>query len=159
MRRRRFWIILAAALVAEVLLVAAWKGWFAPAPEVSALYMRYVDDPGVEASFAKDFRINDTLAIDATLLRAKDSAAWERLLEDFNLSKAIDPEAYNSPHSFTIGRVLIDDYTKNVSSPDEPFYIRVAFPYEKEIHLYYVEDIKQSTDLRLHLLITLSNKQ
>ena len=85
MRRRRFWIILAAALVAEVLLVAAWKGWFAPAPEVSALYMRYVDDPDVEASFAKGFRINDTLAIDATLLRAKDSAAWERLTEELEI--------------------------------------------------------------------------
>lgn len=51
--------------------------------ECGPLYRQYAHAPGIEASFVKGFRVNDTLAVDATLLRAKDTAAWERLAEGF----------------------------------------------------------------------------
>ena len=48
-------------------------------------YLRYSDQPGIEASFIKDFKVNDTLSVDVTLLRAKDSIGWAILQYDFNL--------------------------------------------------------------------------
>ena len=101
MRSRLYWLIVAVSLVGVMLLAVAWQNWTNPVQEVSDLYLRYADDPDIEASFVKGFRINDTLAIDATLLRATDSAGWERLKEDFNLSKAIDSSTYNIPNSVT----------------------------------------------------------
>ncbi len=66
--RKRFWIIVAAIVAAEVLAAIVWRCCFFPEREVSDLYQRYCHTPGIEASFVKGFRINDTLAIDATLL-------------------------------------------------------------------------------------------
>lgn len=85
--RKRFWIIVAAIVAAEVLAAIVWRCCFFPEREVSDLYQRYCYTPGIEASFVKGFRINDTLAIDATLLHATDSASWERLREELNLPK------------------------------------------------------------------------
>ena len=90
MRPRLYWLIVAVSLVGVMLLAVAWQNWTNPVQEVSDLYLRYADDPDVEASFVKGFRINDTLAIDATLLRAKDSSGWERLTEELEIPKATE---------------------------------------------------------------------
>ena len=83
--RKRFWIIVAAIVAAEVLAAIVWRCCFFPEREVSDLYQRYCHTPGIEASFVKGFRINDTLAIDATLLHATDSASWEQLREELRI--------------------------------------------------------------------------
>ena len=83
--RKRFWIIVAAIVAGEVLAAIVWRCCFFPEREVSNLYQRYCHTPGIEASFVKGFRINDTLAIDATLLHATDSASWATLKTDFEI--------------------------------------------------------------------------
>ena len=157
MRSRLYWLIVAVLLVGVMLLAVAWQNWTNPVQEVSDLYLRYADDPGVEASFVKGSRINDTLAIDATLLRAKDSAGWERLVEDFHLSKFIDSSAYNTPRSATIAKVLKKDPTIIRTSLNEPFSCRIALPYEKEIHVYDAETNEQSIALNKYFLLRMSN--
>ena len=87
MKKRRFWLIVAAIVAAEVLAAVVWRCYLYPEREVSDLYLRYAEDPGVEASYVKGFRINDTLAIDATLLHATDSASWERLRDELQIRK------------------------------------------------------------------------
>lgn len=54
-----------------------------PPSQCSPVYQRYAHVPGIEASFVKDFPLNDTLAIDVTLLHATTDSAWQRLKEDF----------------------------------------------------------------------------
>ena len=39
-----------------------------PLDECSELYLHYAGQPGINASFVKDFRINDSLSVCATLL-------------------------------------------------------------------------------------------
>ena len=51
----------------------------------SEVYKRYHKVDGVEATYIKDFRVNDTLTIAVTLLQATDSAGWESLLQAFNI--------------------------------------------------------------------------
>lgn len=58
-----------------------------PLDECSELYLHYAGQPGINASFVKDFRINDSLSVNATLLQAKDTSAWYRLMEMFLMPK------------------------------------------------------------------------
>ena len=53
------------------------------------LYRKYVDNPGIRASFIKDFPVNDTLAVDALLLEASSDSAWCALLSDFGVPKEL----------------------------------------------------------------------
>lgn len=76
------------------LLVVASVFWFGykppslPLEECSETYRLYAGQPGVNASFLKNYRINDTLIVNATLLVATDSSAWQRLEKDFGCLKS-----------------------------------------------------------------------
>ena len=63
-----------------------------PTCYASTLYRTYADVPGIDATFLKNFPLNDTLTIDVTILQATDSAGWERLKADFSI-KDYPPEA------------------------------------------------------------------
>lgn len=52
--------------------------------ECSAEFLRYKDVEGIDASFVKDFPVDDTLAVDVTTLHATDSVGWETLKKDFH---------------------------------------------------------------------------
>lgn len=85
--KKRFWLVVGVVAVLEVLvlyLVLQWKYLF-PSSEVSELYTKYANTEGVEASFVKDFRINDTVFVDVTMLEAEDSVAWALLCKDFEV--------------------------------------------------------------------------
>ena len=97
-------------LVATVLslgTVVAWRLWPRPLPpeECSELYRAYMDTPGVDATFIKDFQVNDTVTVDVTMLQATDSAGWEMLMTDLNFSDEIK-EAINlwRQHNFVLMR-------------------------------------------------------
>ena len=74
--------------VLSLFLVAAAKHrvHLLPPTEVSELFTRYKDTPGIEAAFFKDYRINDTLSLDMTLLVAKDSSTFAGLLKQWGRS-------------------------------------------------------------------------
>ena len=86
----RFGIILMIAL-GVITLVFRWHSIF-PTDEVSELYTRYEHVDGVEVSFIKDFKVNDTVFVDVTMLEAKTDSAWIILQTDFNVP--IIPEEY-----------------------------------------------------------------
>lgn len=49
----------------------------------SDIYKHYAGVEGIDASFIKDFKVNDSVFVDVTLLEAKDSASWAVLMHDF----------------------------------------------------------------------------
>lgn len=57
-----------------------------PLQECSDVYKKYADKDGVDATFIKDYKVNDTVFVDVTLLEAKDSAGWENLKNHFEVS-------------------------------------------------------------------------
>ena len=89
--KSRHWI---AALIGMVAVggALAWHYWprTVPLEECSGIYQRYHDNPHVVASFLKDFRVNDTVTVDVTLLEAKDDEGWEELRERFDISDLSD---------------------------------------------------------------------
>ena len=86
--KKRFWLIVAIlALIEAVILCVAlqWKYIF-PSREVSDLYTRYEKVDGIETSFIKDYKVNDTVFVDVTLIETKDTALWDSLCKDFDIS-------------------------------------------------------------------------
>ena len=70
--------------------------------ECGALYQRYKDAEGIDASFIKDFPVNDTLTTDALLLEAATDSAWCELLLDFGVPEEMI-ELYKSDKNFFTG--------------------------------------------------------
>ena len=55
-----------------------------PFDQCSDVYKRYADMDGVDATFIKDYKVNDTVRVDVTLLEAQTDSAWTQLTDDFN---------------------------------------------------------------------------
>ena len=87
MKRRIVIFCLAALLCVAAVVVWKYRATIFRNGDVSELYMRYKDTPGVDATFIKDFHVNDTVYVDVTLLQATDSAGWEMLISDFMIRR------------------------------------------------------------------------
>ena len=77
-------IIIFLAIVLVALAVRLWPRTV-PFDQCSDVYKRYAAVDGVDATFIKDYKVNDTVFVDATLLEAKDSAVWVMLKNDFEV--------------------------------------------------------------------------
>ena len=83
----QFWavvLLMATAIVATVLYVRTPR--ILPLSECSNIYQRYHDNPDVAAAYIKDYKVNDTLVISATVLQALNDTGWASLREDFNIN-------------------------------------------------------------------------
>ena len=72
------------AIVLVALAVRLWPRTV-PFDQCSDVYKRYAAVDGVDATFIKDYKVNDTVFVDVTLLEAKDSAVWVMLKNDFEV--------------------------------------------------------------------------
>jgi F420-0:gamma-glutamyl ligase-like protein len=88
-RIRLFWTVGAVLAVLMVAGVAAavLVPRLLPLGDEGSLYRRYRNMPGIEATYLKDFPVNDTLNVDVVLLVADTDAGWDTLHRDFNLTK------------------------------------------------------------------------
>ena len=88
MRPKPKQIILSAVIFLAVLGVAlAVRLWprTVPFDQCSDLYKQYADMEGIDATFIKDYKVNDTVFVDVTLLEATDSVGWVTLKKDFDI--------------------------------------------------------------------------
>ena len=90
-RRRilKFWgcfLLLLAVALSVITAVTRWHRIF-PTDEVSELYTRYEHVEGLEVSYIKDFKVNDTVFVDVTMLEAKTDSAWALLKRDFEVGE------------------------------------------------------------------------
>ncbi len=105
--KKRFWLIVALLAVAEMIvigLVWQWKYIF-PSNEVSDLYKKYAEMDGVDATFIKGYKVNDSVFVDVTMLETKDSVVWDSLCKQLGiLPFAMYPKEYKAlmsvDHSF-----------------------------------------------------------
>lgn len=84
------------ALLIELAAFTLWKRWywFFPSYSVSELYTKYAGTEGLNVAFVKDYRVNDTVFVDVTMLEATTDSAWIMLQNDFNIP--IIPEEYRN---------------------------------------------------------------
>jgi len=78
-------------IVLGTLTVKLWPRTV-PFDQCSVAYQTYANQPNIRAAFIKDYRINDTVKVNVTLLEAKTDSAWTVLQTDFNVP--IIPEEY-----------------------------------------------------------------
>lgn len=109
------------AVLICVLAVALTLGWkycprTVPVEECSQLYRDYADNPHIAAAYIRDFRVNDSLTLNVTVLEALDSAGWDQLRIDFK-RPILPPEIekyINKHNSFAIKQVRRDDPGKGM---------------------------------------------
>ena len=91
---KRFWMWVGIALLIELAAFTLWKRWywFFPSYSVSELYTKYAGTEGLNVAFVKDYRVNDTVFVDVTMIEATTDSAWIMLQNDFNIP--IIPEEY-----------------------------------------------------------------
>lgn len=72
-------------IVLGALAVKLWPRTV-PFEQCSEVYKKYAGADGVDATFLKDFRVNDSVAVDVVLLEARTDSAWGMLLQEFNIT-------------------------------------------------------------------------
>lgn len=87
MKRRILLFCLATLLCVAAVVVWKYRATIFRNGDVSELYLRYADTEGIDATFIRGFQVNDTLALDVTLLEATDSMGWETLISDFQVTR------------------------------------------------------------------------
>lgn len=92
-----------------------------PFEQCSEIYQKYANVEKVKASFIKDFKVNDTVFVDVTLLEAIDSVGWDILKTDFKVP----------PHPLEL-QPLIDNGEDLLFTKHIPKYLAntSAFPYD-----------------------------
>lgn len=78
-----FWRV--GAVLAALTAVAVAAAVLVPRMGVSDLYRRYEGNPHLDVTYLRNFPVNDTLAVDVTLLQARDDEGWDILKEDFRV--------------------------------------------------------------------------
>lgn len=79
------------------ILLLGWGGivllWprTVPFEQCSEIYQKYANEEDIKATFIKDYKVNDTVFVDVTLLEATDSVGWNILKKDFEVP-ALPPE-------------------------------------------------------------------
>ena len=108
------------AIVLVALAVRLWPRTV-PFDQCSDLYKQYANVEGIDATFIKDYKINDTVFVDVTLLEAIDSVGWDILKTDFKVP----------PHPLEL-QPLIDNGEDLLFTKHIPKYLAntSAFPYD-----------------------------
>lgn len=70
-------------------LLWVWTPRTVPPEEASDLYRQYCRTPGIKAAFIHDFPLNDTEAVDVTVLTAVDTATWHWLRTQFGFGDSL----------------------------------------------------------------------
>lgn len=129
-----------------------------PFSQCSDVYKRYADMDGVDATFIKDYKVNDTVVVSATLLEAKDTTRWNELLEDFNIVIPEEMLPYLDSNSVYLKYAPHNNYI----SPMDSILINndiIVFAYLKRtILVFEIENENQNKAIINHQIISTNSK-
>lgn len=114
------WIIAFVVLTTLGVGCVAWWHYVRPQQQVSDIYRRYEHVDGIAASYIHNFRVNDSLTLDVTLLEATSDSGWQTLCSDFDISRVVEEMLQIKPDIVFSRQVNRHDYTQVVlgDSPD-----------------------------------------
>lgn len=161
--KKRFWTVIAIVAVIEVLAIALVQQWryIFPSHEVSDLYTHYEKVDGIDASFIKDFRVNDSVFIDVTLLEAKDSAGWATLMHDFAVPEPnAELQAFiDNGEDLIFSHILTpDDYPISISKDTILFDILAVSYHSHTLTLFHAKHEREVLSVFHHNNDESSNK-
>ena len=135
------------------------KGYYEPEENLE-LFERYKDRDDLEVSFLKDFMINDTLAVDVTLITAKDSASWMSLVNEMNIKM---PPDFNQTRDDHLKHITSSRYCKKMhpeqrSRVDEDAFDLMYWSfYYYSMAIFHVNDMSEVRIIDKHELHSLKN--
>ena len=146
MRKKITILLSVAALVAALVTVAVMLRRYSQTSEV---YRRYAQRDDLKVGFVKDYRINDTLAVDVTTITAPDSASWEALLREMNINEvtiAIQRKAMQKGNSvITTYHSLKNNPDKKLKKANQEELDLVVFSYQdRTIFIFDVASLEQA---------------
>ena len=162
MKRRILLFSLAALLCVATVAFFKYRAAIFRSGNVSELYRTYKDTPGIDATFIKDFHVNDTVSVDVTLLQATDSAGWETLLSNVKLPEEMHEliELWKQKK-----HVMLHIFPKyQINDPTDSIFINndiIAIDWAKqELAIFHITDRKQlEAIISYHLDIVKNNKK
>ena len=116
--KRPLFVVLLCLLLAGGVVLALLPR--CPMPwQCSKLYWQYRGQEGIEASYVRDYLVDDTTLVDVTLLHATTDSAWVSMCHEFVPYEFADSSDYinkliHDTTSVTFRPVSKDDYKKNI---------------------------------------------
>lgn len=161
---KRSWLI--TILVCLLLLAGGWivvsLPKVVPKDNCSDLYRQYAGAEGIKATFVKDYRVNDSLTLDVTILEARDSAGWAGLLKDFDITP-LPQEALEflglDTNAVTFWKVHKTDFTPVDDPLCTDFYLIVLQECRRTITLFSIENAAQSRAVFTRELTEMGNSK
>ena len=139
-----------------------WTPRTVPPERASELYRQYASNPHVAASFLKDFRVNDTVTVDVTLLEAKDDEGWEELREMTGGFPLMEHEKEQLKRGNDIVQTWISENDSLKPSPNtDPiniFFCVMSF-LKRSILACHIETEEQYRNIDLHYINQLKTKK
>ena len=158
---KRFWMWVGIALLIELAAFTLWKRWywFFPSYSVSELYTKYAGTEGLDVAFVKDYRVNDTVFVDVTMLEARDTAIWNRLLKDFNIYIPDEMLPFIDSNSVYLKYAPRNNYTAPMDSIILNNDIIVFAYFKQTVLVFDIKDEKQSDAIINRQIINTINKK
>lgn len=88
-----------------------------PFDQCSDVYKKYAGMDGVDATFIRDYKVNDTVFVDATYLKAKDTASWNFIAKELGVPPPpVIPDEYKSlfQQSNSFGYFVVKDKSDTI---------------------------------------------
>ena len=110
-----------------------------PLSQCSDIYRRYAGNPDIGAAYIKDYKLNDSLILSATVLEAKNDSGWATLRKDFNIVIThIDSVALEN--NFDVLAMHLGTNCNNELMKDEDF----AMVSKRDCYLCILQNIEDS---------------
>ena len=101
-----------------------------PFSQCSDVYKRYAKMDGVDATFIKDYKVNDTVVVSATLLETSDSNMWEKMCKDMHI-----PSITKIPKEFK--DMFFSEKTFEYMVEKDSTFVDRKDTYLKNLYVYY----------------------
>ena len=117
-----------------------------PFDECSPLYRQYAGHEDIEATFIKDYPVDDTTLVDVTLIQATTDSAWERVCPSFIPSIYTEGEKDTIIHSYSVTHwPATEDSPQTIVNPTttNQFIFITITPPLKTICIFHIETIAE----------------
>ena len=153
--KRPLFVVLMCLLLAGGVVLALIP--CSPMPwQCSKLYWQYRGQEGIEASYVRDYPVDDTTLVDVTLLHATTDSAWVKLCQEtfsYNYPDSIKEEILHGK-AVTL-RVASEDNIRKTVIPTDTTRCNVVFYSAKTKHLIVFRTENKAQVLKINNKITL----
>ena len=143
MRKSSFISVLVALLVVAAVVVWHFVPRQLPYSECSDIYKHYAAVKGIEATYIKDYKVNDTVFVDVTLLEATDSVGWNKLVEELNLvtpDSASQCDLDKGMDLIFLKQVKKDNYSQKAITPSGNVDVLATSYLKKKVTVFHTKN-------------------